>query len=249
MQHQVLIRLPHELTDVVRQRLHEGQSEDLVLEVKPAHDGNLNKFDVQIEDNIYPAMLCNLPSPLETHKTLDNKVLYKSGNIGQILIVFMTEDQFLNHAKTQLQKLDGVTYLDSGITPPTTNIVQRKYSKTRRHNPQPPDKISVVADEILNLANNKEIVEEYEEIVDLEDWMINPETQEGRTITINSESYDLNSASTSDMLLLQKHPELLQYTLFDTQEQIERDEIEKRFGSTNGGNANITEYRGHAADR
>ncbi len=37
-------------------------------------------------ENTYPALLLNLPSNIETHKTYDNITYYKSGDIGQVSI-------------------------------------------------------------------------------------------------------------------------------------------------------------------
>lgn len=37
----------------------------------------------EFNDEEYPALLGNNPTFIETHKTFDNKVLYKAGDIGK----------------------------------------------------------------------------------------------------------------------------------------------------------------------
>jgi len=45
---------------------------------------------------------------------------------------------FIVHENDEEQKkYENITELSSGITPPTTGIVKRKYAKTRKHTPFP----------------------------------------------------------------------------------------------------------------
>lgn len=70
-------------------------------------------------------MLAQLPCILETHKTYDDNLFYKSGEIGQIFVVTDKEDE-----RKALETLDEIP---NGITPPNTNIVKRKYEKTHKY--------------------------------------------------------------------------------------------------------------------
>lgn len=72
----------------------------------------------------------SLPCILESHKTFDNQSYYKCGDINQIFRVFD------NHAE-QEKRDESNDPLLSGLTPPTTNIVKRKFDKTRKYGPFP----------------------------------------------------------------------------------------------------------------
>lgn len=70
-----------------------------------------------------------LPCILETHKTYDDNFFYKSGEIGQIFVVADKEEE-----RMALEQQDEIP---NGITPPNTNVVKRKYEKTRKYTPFP----------------------------------------------------------------------------------------------------------------
>lgn len=80
---------------------------------------------------IFLSTLAQLPCVLETHKTYDDNFFYKSGEIGQMFIVCEKEDE-KEAAKT-------ITEISNGITPPNTNVVKRKYEKTKHYTPFPVD--------------------------------------------------------------------------------------------------------------
>ncbi|KAJ1406781.1 hypothetical protein B484DRAFT_436626, partial [Ochromonadaceae sp. CCMP2298] len=44
---------------------------------------NLTDFIFVIEGEEFPALLLNLPCPVETHKTFDAKIFLKAGDVGQ----------------------------------------------------------------------------------------------------------------------------------------------------------------------
>lgn len=59
-----------------------GKVRTAVVEAKTFHSGKLGKW----ENLSFPSQLVDLPTVVECHKTLDNKTLYKTGNISQMLI-------------------------------------------------------------------------------------------------------------------------------------------------------------------
>lgn len=117
-------------------------------------------------------------------------------------------------------KSDNDYYFRNGLTPPTQNIVKKRFEKTRRSKKQPTSKIVRVIDEISkrwsNIVTNdgkttdrKEYTEIIEEVVDYEDWMLDSGTGSGKTIEISPDDfYNTNSISESLNYLLQ-HPTLL----------------------------------------
>ena len=98
-----------------------------------------------------------LPCILETHKTYDDNLFYKSGEIGQVILgiqaavsgeacflcthvgmMAMLEQAFVVTEKDdERAQLEQAEEVPNGITPPNTNVVKRKYEKTKRYAPFP----------------------------------------------------------------------------------------------------------------
>lgn len=78
----------------------------------------------------YKVVLCDLPCVVETHRTVDNRTYYKSGDVGQLLLV-QNEDE--NEEMQANEKPANTTLYDTnynildGLTPPTKNIRKRKF--------------------------------------------------------------------------------------------------------------------------
>jgi hypothetical protein len=220
--------------------------------------------------------LLNLPTPLEAHKTIDNKIFLKAADIGQMLQVFKKEKE-RDLMKSRICKTSHGDYAPSGLTPPTYDIVKRRFEMTRiNEDTFLPYKIRQVTEEILTLGqqtnpkeegsggvgsssgaggggggggtkgpkmskkaqkeqakrdkeagihhdenkseNIRKIEKITEEIVDFEEWMVDPSNPtKGRTIIIDGKNW-----SSADAQLLIHHPELL-----ITEEDMEEDELEE----------------------
>jgi hypothetical protein len=208
---QILLRLPDPLAQKLRRSsmYNSNPTQGLTasdLEVRYAHEkDDSNKFYVVFnETELYPALLTNLPCPLETHRTFDSKTIYKSADVGQALVVYMTENEF-NEGVGQQQKLDGNYFHYTGLTLPTHNIIQRKYLKTRHFSAFPPDVVKATLEEVIAFSDNKETVEIYEELVDFEEWMLekplgSEEIPRGICVTLEYNPADIVAASTSSLV-------------------------------------------------
>jgi TATA-binding protein-associated factor Taf7 len=100
----------------------------------PLFKGAVNERMVfQIYGRKYPASLIDLPCPVETHRTFDRVALYKSSDVGQILIVY-GDELSRKHAEDEARPRrddDLFTGHKSGLCPPTTNITKTRYAETR----------------------------------------------------------------------------------------------------------------------
>lgn len=129
----------------------------------------------------------NLPTPLETHKTFDNKIFLKAGDIGQVssfallqrstqgmiylkfsflislsmqttytptkvLQVFDTAEE-REVARNKICKTLHGDYMPSGVTPPTADIVKRRFELTRKNETFLPYRIRAVIEEISGFGN------------------------------------------------------------------------------------------------
>lgn len=133
----------------------DDDNESIEATVRPADESNpSNDFIWCMDGKEYPALLMNLPTVLESHKTFDNKTFLKSGDIGQMLQVFHTsEEKEVVRNKIHKHALYG-EYMPSGLTPPTIDIVKRKFELTRKndHSAFLPYRIRQVHDDINNFG-------------------------------------------------------------------------------------------------
>ena len=139
----------------------------------------------------YPARLTNLPCPVELHKTHDHAMYYKCTDIAQMLIVYEDMTALEEAESMPKYKVDGFpSYYHSGLTPPTSRIVQKRF-KERVHAaiPPPVDEIKQVEKEMMEMmerisskdttkqkknvrpALNKPLEEVEEVVVAYEPWM------------------------------------------------------------------------------
>jgi len=97
--------------------------------------GQLIISDSQKVKKRYSVCLTDLPCVVEVQKTLDNKNYYKSGDIGQMLLVDYPDKDFDSYDEKKQKKLKKDFQYDdnfnsiNGLTPSTTNIRKRKFRK------------------------------------------------------------------------------------------------------------------------
>lgn len=129
-----------------------------------------------------------MPCILETHKTYDDNYFYKSGEIGQIFVVTDKEEE--------KKLLETQEELPNGITPPNTNVVKRKYEKTKKTTPFPKSDVARVEEDLVKIIAGGAIEDVQEELVDFYDWMVDDEHPNGIVVT-------------DEMALIREHPEYL----------------------------------------
>lgn len=140
------------------------------------------------DDAAVGAATAQLPTILETHKTYDDNFFYKSGEIGQIFVVADREEE-----RRALEQQDEIA---NGITPPNTNVVKRKYDKTRKYTPFPKTDVARVEEDLVKIIAGGVIEDVQEELVDFYDWMADAEHPNGIVVT-------------DEMELIRQHPEYL----------------------------------------
>lgn len=206
MSHQQLIlRVPECIAIQIRTTLDSIDKEQ-TIHIKP-ETGKQNYYQFILDDNTYPALLQNLPCLVESHKTVDMKIFYKAGDIGQILVVYLNEKS-RDLAIFEQKILDDVEYIPHGLTIPTMNIIKKKYSRTREKQMYSFDKIQTVLDQIkifeIKEKVHKEIIEE---VVDFEEWMLDKNQIDGIKIKLEGDKW-LNQNNG----ILLEHPSILSYT-------------------------------------
>jgi TATA-binding protein-associated factor Taf7 len=139
------------------------------------------------------------------------KIFYKAGDIGQILYVYLNEKE-LQQGLQDLKIVDDVSYCSHGLTPPTKNIVQKKFLKSREQQNYTNDRIQMIVDQIKVLDMKDKVHKEViEEVVDFEDWMVDTIHGEGIKLHFGGDKW----LQCNNNILLE-HP-----SLFDCQYWIE----------------------------
>ena len=92
LENQFILRLPEEPAGALREAIKEGASnlkERLFIQLEPDKGANnqyLRKGHVQFDKYNFTSRLLDLPTIMESHKTIDNKFFYKTADICQLLV-------------------------------------------------------------------------------------------------------------------------------------------------------------------
>jgi len=152
-----------------------------------------------------------MPTIVETHKTFDKKNFFKSGDIGQALLVFLSEKD-RDIARSKNMKTLAGEYYAHGLTSASYDIVNKKFLKTQQNSKIIEDTsfIREVMEDIgvgWEAAEDGKEIREFvdEEVVDFEDWMATPDEPYG--ISIKLQGKDIWNKPESKVLL--EHPDIL----------------------------------------
>lgn len=109
-------------------------------------DQDLRYGEIRLDDQLLYAKIVDLPTVVESYKTIDNKSFYKSADICQILICKEepedeTEKESPNkNKKKDPNKVDKKYLWPHGITPPCKNVRKRRFRKTlKKKNVETPE--------------------------------------------------------------------------------------------------------------
>jgi transcription initiation factor TFIID subunit 7 len=87
---------------------------------------------VTFDGRTYAAVLCDLPTIIESHKTSDRSQYVKIADIHQVLLVLDGSSESIRHRIEDLRQKDFI--LDDGLTPPMKNVRNRRFSKRNQEN-------------------------------------------------------------------------------------------------------------------
>jgi len=148
LESQFVLRLPPAQAEVLRQAIRTGEPLGKRLSVK--FDNDIRHGQVKLDNWTMPARLYDLPTIIESYKTLDRKNFYKTADISQILICREDNDSDTSSIhdgkddeETKKAKYDKLFssvggigkrefLFPHGITPPLKNVRKRRFRKTLR---------------------------------------------------------------------------------------------------------------------
>ncbi|XP_050346759.1 transcription initiation factor TFIID subunit 7 [Nymphalis io] len=136
LESQFIIRLPEEPAKVLRELIKSGENFKNRVKIQ-IHD-DLRHGELRIDHWLLHTKIVDLPTIVESWKTIDRKSLYKTADICQMMICKeelddTTEDEApLKNKKKDPLKVDKKYLWPHGITPPTKNVRRRRFRKTLR---------------------------------------------------------------------------------------------------------------------
>lgn len=141
LESQFIMRLPHEKAELLKQAIRGGEPLTNRLSIK--FDNDIRNASVCFDEANMPARLYDLPTIIESYKTLDRKNFYKTADISQILIC---KDDPSNSIDSEQESEDRLKHdklfasvggagkkeflFPHGITPPLKNVRKRRFRKT-----------------------------------------------------------------------------------------------------------------------
>ncbi|XP_013189129.1 transcription initiation factor TFIID subunit 7-like [Amyelois transitella] len=135
LESQFILRLPEEPARVLREVLVSGENLKNRLTIQLEND--MRHGEVRFDHWLMHAKIVDLPTIVESLKTIDNKSFYKTADISQMMICkdepdqLTTEDEFpTKNKKKDLYKVDKKFLWPHGVTPPTKNVRKRRFRKT-----------------------------------------------------------------------------------------------------------------------
>lgn len=133
---QVILRLPPEPAQHLREILREGGA-NLKERLTVKLENDLRYGEVRLDNWLLYARLFDIPTIVESLKTIDNKSFYKTADICQMIIckeeldLPTTDDESpTKNKKKDPNKVDKKFLWPHGITPPCKNIRKRRFRKT-----------------------------------------------------------------------------------------------------------------------
>lgn len=134
---QVIMRMPEEPARILREVLREGGT-NLKDRLNVKMETDMRYGEVRFDHWLLYAKLVDLPTIIESLKTIDNKSFYKTADICQMLICkeepeeppTTDEESPTKNKKKDPHKVDKKYLWPHGVTPPCKNVRKRRFRKT-----------------------------------------------------------------------------------------------------------------------
>jgi len=141
LENQFLLRLPSEPASALRKAIQKGSADlkdRLTIQMQPDNPSNpcLRRGNVRFDGYSMSSKLVDLPTVIESHKTIDRKTLYKTADICQLLICRDGDDpsdddvQSDEEKKKDPNKVDKKFVYPHGVCRPLKNCRRRRFRKT-----------------------------------------------------------------------------------------------------------------------
>lgn len=173
LESQFILKLPNEPAKALRDIV--GSGENLKNRLMIQIDDDMRNGQVRLDNWLMHAKIVDLPTVIESLKTIDNKSFYKTADICQMMIckndpeqVATEEESPSKNKKKDPNKVDKKFLYPHGITPPTKNARKRRFRKTLKKKCAEAPEIEKEVKRLLRADNEAvsvtwEVVEEEDE--------------------------------------------------------------------------------------
>ncbi|KAF5294319.1 hypothetical protein FQR65_LT10772 [Abscondita terminalis] len=121
MEEQFILRLPLKQANVIKKSLKlKAKKFSKILKISLSEDNR--RGTVLVEKNQLHAKVVDLPCSIDSNKTTDNSLIYKTANVSQMMIC--QEQKFVDENEYSYAH---------GITPPLKNVKKRRFRKVLRN--------------------------------------------------------------------------------------------------------------------
>ncbi|XP_013195207.1 transcription initiation factor TFIID subunit 7 [Amyelois transitella] len=175
LESQYILRLPEEPAKVLREVLKSGENLKNRLTIQVEND--MRQGEVRFDHWLMHAKIVDLPTIVESLKTIDNKSFYKTADICQMMICkdepdlpTVEEESPTKNKKKDPYKVDKKFLFPHGITPPTKNVRKRRFRKTLKKKFVEAPEVEKEVKRLLRADNEAfsvtwEVIKEEEEVV------------------------------------------------------------------------------------
>ncbi|GAB0088595.1 Transcription initiation factor TFIID subunit 7 [Sergentomyia squamirostris] len=137
LESQIILRIPEEPAKAVREAIQQGAN-NLKDRLNIRLENDIRYGEVRFDNWYMYAKVVDLPTIIESLKTIDNKSFYKTADICQMMICKFEpelptpqeEESPNKNKKKDPNKVDKKFLWPHGITPPCKNIRKRRFRKT-----------------------------------------------------------------------------------------------------------------------
>ncbi|XP_015435880.1 PREDICTED: transcription initiation factor TFIID subunit 7 [Dufourea novaeangliae] len=203
LESQFILRLPPEPARVLREILRSGLPLKDRLSIKLEND--MRYGEVRFDHWLLHTKVVDLPTIVESLKTIDNKSFYKTADICQMLICKEEDDHTttdeespVRQKKKDPNKVDKKFLWPHGITPPTKNVRRRRFRKTLKKKYVEAPEIEKEVKRLLRVDNDAVNVK-WEVICEDEDQSKPSKVSSSGTVKTKRESMNGNTSQSLDV--------------------------------------------------
>lgn len=217
LESQFILRMPEEPAKVLREILQTGGNLKDRITIQMEND--MRYGEVRLDHWLMHAKVVDMPTIIESLKTIDNKSFYKTADICQMMICkeepeqpSIEEESPNKNKKKDPYKVDKKFLFPHGITPPTKNVRKRRFRKTLKKKYVEAPEIEKEVKRLLRVDNDAvsvtwDVITEEEEHASKGDVSSQPVNQklekkskhDVRVVKPENVSSDLHSADTSNV--------------------------------------------------
>lgn len=203
LESQFVMRLPLEPSKILREALRSGLPLKDRLTIKLEND--MRYGEVKFDQWLLHAKVVDLPTVVESLKTIDNKSFYKTADICQMLLCKEEEDHTatdeespVKQKKKDPNKVDKKFLWPHGITPPAKNVRRRRFRKTLKKKYVEAPEIEKEVKRLLRVDNDAVNVK-WEVICEDEDQSKPSKVSSSGTVKTKRESINGNTSQSLDV--------------------------------------------------